>query len=221
MIKPADGCATHQEVREDAMLRLRLLEASLAAAVVTFSAGYVYADEFSARLSGFNEIGSIPSGATYAQSYTGAVLSDGSGTVKLELDRNAGTIAYTLTYKNVGVTPPKTGTVLFAHIHFGKSRDSGGILVFFCSNVTPFTGTGPTPPSCNTDSTGSGTVSGTWKAANVQAIAGQNVNAGDFDALVDALDSNTAYANIHTTPGFPGGEIRGQCRSEDREHRDN
>ena|SRR6516164_773539 len=215
------------------MLRLRLLEASLAAAVVTFSAGYVYADEFSARLSGFNEIGSIPTTVTVTAlgtpaptSYTGAVLSNGSGTVTLDLDRNAGTIAYTLKYKNVGVTPPKTGSVLFAHIHFGKSRDSGGVLVFFCSNVTPFTGTGPTPPSCNTDSTGSGTVSGMWTYQDVQAIPGQNVQAGAgasginpaaFDALVDALDSNTAYANIHTTPGFPGGEIRGQCRSGDRE----
>lgn len=63
-------------------------------------------------------------------------------------------------------------------------------------------------------------MSGTWTAMNVQAIAGQNVNAGDFNALVDALDSNTAYANIHTTPSYPGGEIRGQCRSEDREHRE-
>ena len=69
-------------------------------------------------------------------------------------------------------------------------------------------------------------MSGVWQAANVQAIAGQNVQAGDFDALVDALTSNTAYANIHTTSGttpdtgFPGGEIRGQCHSEDREHRE-
>jgi hypothetical protein len=223
------------------MLRLRLFESSLAAAVVTFSAGYVYADEFSARLSGFNEIGSIPTTVTVTAlgtpaptSYTGAVLSNGSGTVTLDLDRNAGTIAYTLKYMNVGVTPPKTGTVLFAHIHLGKSRDSGGILVFFCTNET-FTGTGPTPPSCNTDNTGSGTVSGMWTYQNVQAIPGQNVQAGAgasgigpaaFDALVDALESNTAYANIHTTSGttpdtaFPGGEIRGQCHSEDREHRE-
>jgi len=222
------------------MLRLKLLEAGLIAGAVSFSASSGYADQFSARLSGFNEIGSIPTSVmvptplppppppsvTVPTSYTGAVLSNGSGTVTLDLDRNAGTIAYTLKYKNVGVTPPKTGSVLFAHIHFGKSRDSGGVLVFFCSNVTPFTGTGPTPPSCNTDSTGSGTVSGMWTYQDVQAIPGQNVQAGAgasginpaaFDALVDALDSNTAYANIHTTPGFPGGEIRGQCRSGDRE----
>src|SRR5271166_6512030 len=213
------------------MLRLKFLEASLVAAVVAFSASCAYADEssgrsdqFSARLSGFNEIGSIPTTVTVTApgtpaptSYTGAVLSNGSGTVTLDLDRNAGTIAYTLKYQNVGVTPPKTGTVLFAHIHLGKSRDSGGILVFFCTNE-PFTGTGPTPPSCNTDSSGSGTVSGMWTYQDVQAIPGQNVQAGAgvsgigpaaFDALVDALESNTAYANIHTT-ALKGGEIRGQ-----------
>jgi hypothetical protein len=199
------------------MLRLKLLEASLVAAVVIFAASCGYADEFSARLSGFNELGTL-------NAQTGAVLSDGTGTVELDLDQKAGTIAYRLTYSNVGTTSPGTGTVSQAHIHFGKSRDSGGILVYFCTNLA-FTGhTGPTPPACPNNS---GTVTGTWTAANVQAIPTQNVNAGDFDALVDALASNTAYANVHTTSGttpdtaFPAGEIRGQCRSEDRDHRDN
>ena len=36
---------------------------------------------------------------------------------------------------------------------------------------------------------------------------------GDFDALTDALTSNTAYGNIHTV-NFPAGEIRGQIRRE-------
>ena len=52
-------------------------------------------------------------------------------------------------------------------------------------------------------------------------IVGQNVQAGDFNALVVALESDTAYANVHTIPGagavpphtaYPGGEIRGQVR---------
>jgi hypothetical protein len=196
------------KAREDVMLRWKLLKASLVAAVVSFAASYGYAAEFSARLNGFNELGAL-------NNQTGAVLSDGTGTVSLRL--NAGTIDYELTYSNVGTTPPKTGTVSQAHIHFGKSRDSGGVLVFFCTNLT-FSGTGPTPPACPKNS---GTVSGTWTKTNVQAIAGQNVAAGDFDGLVDALASNTAYANVHTTSGttpdtaFPAGEIRGQIHEGD------
>jgi hypothetical protein len=54
------------------MLRLKHFEATFAAAVVGFLASYACAQEFTADLKGVNEIGSIPSGATYAQSYTGA-----------------------------------------------------------------------------------------------------------------------------------------------------
>jgi hypothetical protein len=140
------------------------------------------------------------------------------------LNKNAGTVTFTLTYSNVGTTPPQTGTVSQAHIHFGKSRDSGGILVFFCTNLT-FNGTGPHPQACPANS---GTVSGTWTKDNVQAITGQNVVAGDFNALVVALESNTAYANVHTVPpsgathtAYPGGEIRGQVHEvEDQQGQD-
>jgi hypothetical protein len=145
-------------------------------------------------------------------------LSNGTGTAKLVLNKMAGTVTFTLTYSNVGTTPPQTGTVSQAHIHFGKSRDSGGILVFFCTNLT-FNGTGPHPQACPANS---GTVSGTWTKDNVQMILGQNVVAGDFNALVTALESDTAYANVHTIPGagathtaYPGGEIRGQVRLAD------
>ena len=116
---------------------------ALAAAIVAASASYASAEEFTAHLKGVNEIGSIPTSvtvmttpSTVATGYTGAVLSDGKGTAKLNLDKNAGTITYTLTYSNVGTTPPQTGTVSQAHIHFGKSRDSGGILVFFCTKYS-------------------------------------------------------------------------------------
>jgi hypothetical protein len=191
----------------------------LAATVVAYSASYACAQEFTAHLTGFQELGSLPSATAFP---TGAVLSDGTGTAKLDLDERAGTVTYTLTYSNVGTTPPKTGTVSQAHIHFGKSRVSGGILVFFCTNL----GNGPAaapPPPCPLHS---GTVTGTWTAADVVAIAGQNVAAGNFDALVEALTSNTAYANIHTTSGttpdtaFPAGEIRGQVHVVKKEDHD-
>ena len=195
----------------------KLIIAMMVTGVVAVAGGAAPADnvilpgvieQYSADLSGFYELGAL-------NNQTGAVLSNATGTAYLLLDKQFSTITYTLTYANVGTTAPGTGTVSQAHIHFGKSRDSGGVLVYFCTNLT-FTGhTGPTPPSCPLNG---GTVSGTWTGANVQAIRSQNVNAGDFNALVGALESNTAYANVHSTSGttpdtaFPAGEIRGQVR---------
>jgi hypothetical protein len=100
-----------------------------------------------------------------------------------------------------------------AHIHFGKSRDSGGIMVFFCTNLTPPVGP-PQPQACPLNS---GSVSGTFTKDDVLAISGQNVKALDFDALADALTSNTAYANIHTT-ALGAGEIRGQIHAVEQDH---
>jgi hypothetical protein len=214
------------------MRRYRLIGTALCAGVLALWGGRADAEEFSARLDGFQELGSLPNvnltaNPQTAANPTGAVLSDGKGTVSLNLNRAAGTVDYTLTYSNVGTTPPKTGKVSQAHIHFGKNHVSGGILVFFCTNLAPPPAPTPKPPPCpNNSPNNSGTVSGTWTKNDVQAIAGQNVVAGDFDALVDALTSNTAYANVHTTSGttpdtaFPAGEIRGQCHSEDREDRE-
>jgi CHRD domain-containing protein len=211
------------------MLRLKLLPVGLAAAVVAFTASYAGAEEFSARLNGFEELGSLPAmnASTGVFSFpTGAVLSDGKGTVSLHLNKAGTKISYTLTYSDVGKTPPKTGKVSQAHIHFGKSRDSGGIMVFFCTNLGNAPAGTDGAQKCPDNS---GTVSGTWTAADVVAIAGQNVKANDFNALVQALNSDTAYANIHTTSSptppatdtaFPAGEIRGQVRSDDREDRD-
>jgi hypothetical protein len=198
------------------MLRLKLSTAIPVATIVAFTASYAGSEEFKARLTGFNEIGSIPSGATYAQSYTGAVLTDATGTLHLDLDKKKSSIAYTLTY-----TGPFTSDVQQAHIHFGKSRDSGGIVVWLCQTTAK-----PAPaqvlaitPSCTTTPNPTATVMGTITADNVLPLTGQNVTAKDFDAIEDAITSNTAYVNIHTA-NFPGGEIRGQLRSDDREDQD-
>jgi len=182
--------------------------ATAVAAAVGFSASYACAQEFTAKLSGFQELGAL-------NNQTGAILSNGTGTAELDLDQKGQTVTYKLTYSNVGTTAPGTGTVTQAHIHFGKSRDSGGILVFFCTNITPSNGPAGTP-ACPTTG-GSGTVRGTWTPASIVAIAGQNVAVGNFKALVDALLSNTAYANIHTT-AFMAGEIRGQVHRVEHDH---
>jgi hypothetical protein len=190
------------------MRRQKLIEAAVVAGVVALWGGVAHADggaanseEFSARLNGFNVTGAV-------NAETGAILTDGTGTVQLDLDKKTQTATYTLTYS--GLTSP----VLQAHIHFGKVHVPGGIMIFFCSNL----GNGPAgTPACPSDATNSGTVSGMWTAANVVAIPGQNVTAGDFDALTDALASNTAYANVHTN-NFKAGEIRGQVRKNERDH---
>jgi CHRD domain-containing protein len=192
------------------MRRDKLISVVLLATLVVFTASYAYAEEFFARLNGFQEVGGVGAGQT------GAIRSNGTGTLHLDLDANAGKATFTLTYSDLGSpSTTATRTVTQAHIHFGKRHVGGGILVFFCTNL----GNGPvgivTPP-CPPNA---GTVTGTFTSASVVAIAGQNVTAGDFDALVDALRSNTAYANIHTT-GFPAGEIRGQIRKDRRDNND-
>jgi hypothetical protein len=164
---------------------------ALAAAPTAMAAPQI--EHFHAVFSGFNEIGAL-------NAATGAVLSPGHGTLELRLDRVNQTLSFVLNYSDL------TNTVTQSHIHFGKNHVAGGVMVFFCSNLSNGpAGTQPCPAN--------GTVTGTLSAADVVGIAGQNVTAGDFQAVVDALESDTAYANIHTTK-FLAGEIRGQIRHD-------
>jgi hypothetical protein len=156
-------------------------------------------DRFSANLSGFEEVGAVGAGQT------GAILSGGTATLDLELDRQNQVLTFTLEYS--GLNAPVTQ----AHIHFGKRHVGGGVMVFFCSNL------GNGPAGTQACPAGGGTVTGTITAAGVVGPAAQGVTAGNFDAVVQALDSNTAYANIHTT-SFPAGEIRGQVRRHGHDH---
>jgi hypothetical protein len=177
------------------MIRATLTGVLIASAALTAPAmGSPGTQEFRAVLVGFNETGAL-------NAETGAVLSPGTGTLDLKLDLNSQTLTFTLKFQNL------SAPVTQAHIHFGKVHTPGGVMVFFCSNLaTAPAGTQPCPAN-------GGTVTGTLSAANVQAIAGQNVPAGDFTAVEEALLSDTAYANVHTT-AFPAGEIRGQVTRE-------
>ena len=56
-------------------------------------------------------------------------------------------------------------------------------------------------------------MTGTVTATGVVGPTAQNIAAGDFGAVVDALASDTAYGNIHTKQ-FPAGEIRGQVHAD-------
>lgn len=168
--------------------------ATLMAAPIMLLGAYANATEFSARLVGFEET-------------PVAIFSKGSGTLDLDLNRNARTITFKLTFS--GLSAPVTQS----HIHFGKRHVGGGITVFFCTNLSNG------PAGTQACPAGGGTVTGTITGANVLAITAQAMPAGDFDALVTLLETHTAYANVHTT-NFPGGEIRGQIRRGDRDDDD-
>ena len=81
----------------------------------------------------------------------------------------------------------------------------GGVMVFFCG--------GGGQPAC--PATTSGTISGAITAANVLAVPAQGIKAGDLAAVMRAIRAGASYANMHTPPNFPGGEIRGQIRRND------
>jgi hypothetical protein len=178
-----------------------LAGAILAAAVTAISAAGANAQQFQAIFSGFQELGAL-------NNETGAILSKGQATLALNLNQQTHTITYTLIYSGLTdttLTPPKTVTQ--AHIHFGKVHVPGGIIVFLCAAAGV-----PSPAGtavCTNNATGNNTVTGTITGANIIGPAAQDIPAGDFDGLVQALLSDTAYGNIHTTK-FPAGEIRGQ-----------
>lgn len=169
----------------------------LATFVLVLSLAPASAQKFSGKFSGFNELGAL-------NNETGAILSEGKGTLQLELDKDAQTISYELTYSGL------SANVSQSHIHFGRIHTPGGIMVFLCTNLN----NGPAgTPTCPTVA---GTVTGTITPASVRAIPGQNVSAGDFDAVTDALFADAAYGNIHTV-NFPAGEIRAEIRKASRE----
>jgi len=157
----------------------------------------VKAEEFQAKLSGFQEVGAL-------NNETGAILSSGTGTLSVTLDSKLQSANYTLSYSGL------SASVTQAHIHFGKEHVPGGIFAFLCTNL----GNGPAgTPACPA---GGGKVTGIITPASILAVPGQNITAGDFNVIVQALESDTAYGNVHTVK-FPAGEIRGQIRERGRD----
>ena len=178
-----------------------LFRAALATGAFMFVGAAADAADFSAKFSGFQEVGGI------GAAQTGAILSPAKANVDLDLDKKTQMLTYKLTYSGF------VNNVTQAHIHFGKRHVGGGIIVFLCSNM----GNGPAgTPLCPATA---GTVTGTLTPASVVGPAAQGIAVGNFDGLVAALESNTAYGNIHTTV-FPVGEIRGQTRRDHDHDRD-
>jgi len=163
------------------------------AAPITFTARADNDDAttYRAKLTGFGE---VP-----------PKLVDGHGKFNGTLSADGTSIEWTLTWTGL------TGPAQVAHIHFGQPQNVGTPVVFFCG--------GGGRPACPDGPGHSGSISGTWTAADVVAVPSQNVTAGDFAGLVKILRARLGYANVHT-PLFGGGEIRGQVSVHKRERDD-
>lgn len=161
----------------------------LAAALAAFcGAAQAHDDDnrATARLSGYNEIPTLSV----------------AGTGRFEARLNPTSFDYTLTYSGLdsGVTQ--------AHIHFGAKFVAGGISVFLCSNL------GNGPAGTQTCPSPGGTITGHVTAANVIGPSGQDISAGQFDELMQAMRAGLTYANVHSNK-YMGGEIRGQIKVDD------
>jgi hypothetical protein len=186
---------------------VRLL--ALVLVVGTASVTLASDNDFTARLSGYNEVHFI---AAPTPALRGAVSSPAHGTFKIRIDDQKDVIAYELAYEGL------TTDVTQAHIHFGQRHTVGGIVVWLCQTtlaaapaaVAALTPTCPGPTS--------GKVTGTITPAQVIEATGQGIAAGEFDEVVAAIRAGRAYANVHSTTFAPG-EIRGQIHDGDRGHR--
>jgi CHRD domain-containing protein len=165
---------------------------AVAATSVALANGDGDRNSFKAQLNGYNEVVGGPGAST------GSVSTRARGSFRAKLRSNPTRLEFTLTYSGM-----EGGTVTQAHPHFAQRHVGGGVVAFFCG--------GPKPP-CPTPG---GTVQGEILASDILGPADQGIEAGSFDEFVRALRAGAVYVNVHSDPGYPEGEIRGQVRVRD------
>jgi len=145
-----------------------------------------------ATMSGFNETPPIATG----------------GTGMLKAKASNGGIDFTLTYS--GLTTP----AFMAHFHFAQRGVPGAIFIWLCAK--PGTVGAPTTlhRTCPDGTTENATVTGHITAADIQAVAAQNISAMDMATALRIIEAGDAYVNVHTG-NFHSGEIRGQISPGD------
>ncbi len=112
-----------------------------------------------------------------------AISTTGNGSFEAKIRGQA--IHYELKYDDL-----EGGDVLFAHIHFGRPATNGGVVAFLCG--------GTSTPACPQ----TGEVEGTITADDVEDLAVQGIEAGEFKELVRAIKRHATYVNVHAD-GFP------------------
>ena len=125
------------------------------------------------------------------------VSSPAAGRFGALIDTESQEIDYQLSFEGL------QAAVTQAHIHVAQPAVNGAIVVWLC-------GTAANPGPAGTQvCPQSGTISGTLRASDIQAVSAQGFAPGEFSELVWALRNGYAYANVHTAQST-GGEIRGQ-----------
>ena len=123
-----------------------------------------------------------------------ALSTPGQAEFETRLDKTS--LTYRLSYRDL------EAPVTQAHIHFGAKGQTGGVSVFLCTNVGGPVGTQACPAQ-------PATITGTIVPDDVIGPAGQGIDPGEFDELVDAIRAGATYANVHTEK-YLGGEVRAQ-----------
>jgi CHRD domain len=175
-------------MRKVVLLGLVVALGVLAVSTVAFAGrgkGNGDAKNFAAKLNGWEE---VPSQVT-----------TGKGSFKATVV-SATRIDFTLRYENLEGT-----NVAQAHIHVGSFHENGGVSAWLCG-----TAAGTTQPACPPGP--NGTVNGSILADDITGPTGQGVEPGNFADLLRAMRKGETYANVHTDPRAPGGEIRGQIK---------
>lgn len=135
-----------------------------------------------ASLNGYNEVVG-----------PGSISTTGRGNITLRVEDDG--IHFRLRYSNV------EGTVSQAHIHFAQRHVGGGIVAWLCG--------GPTEAACTSPS---GDISGVITPAEIVGPSAQGIPPGatGYPEALRAIRAGATYANVHSTPNFAAGEIRGQ-----------
>jgi CHRD domain len=141
---------------------------------------------------------------------TAVVSTTGTGTFRATINQDETEINYVLTFQDL------EGDVRQAHIHIGHPQNQGQIVLWLCDSATnPSPST--TTPECTQDdplNLRAGRVTGTLTADDVQAQAGNGIEAGEFAEVIALIRAGRTYANVHSAK-FTGGEIRSQIENRD------
>lgn len=140
--------------------------------------------------------------STYMEVPSLSTTATGHFTAKIRNDPTR--IEYELSYSGL-----EGGAVSQAHIHFAQTGVNAGISAWLCEGTlaSPTDATPACPPAAG------GTVSGTITAAEVIGPTGQGIPAMAINELLAAMRAGFTYANVHTVPTYPGGELRGQIKA--------